>query len=73
MTQTLREYLSEKEETLTGFGRRIGRPPETIRRYVNGRVPQSTEMRLIIVATGGAVTPNSWFRAELARFEQVAA
>lgn len=58
----LREWLDENGVTNPAFGERIGRSAEAVRRYAIGdRIPDKETMPLIVVATGGGVTPNDFF------------
>jgi transcriptional regulator with XRE-family HTH domain len=59
---TLAQYLAQHGLSQAEFARRIRYPEATVSRWVAGRmVPRRLAMREIEAATGGAVTPASWF------------
>ena len=58
---TLADYL--RTRTLNGaeFGRQIGASRSAVARWLKGaRIPNTAQMRAIMAATGGAVTPNDF-------------
>jgi transcriptional regulator with XRE-family HTH domain len=62
---TLRDWLSNHEITVPQFAARIGRTPESVRRYAAGeRIPDKDTMPIIASETGGQVTANDFFGIE---------
>lgn len=59
----LQEYLASTSTSRADFALQIGVSVETVRRYLNGRVPDSRIMAQIIEATSGKVTANDFFEA----------
>lgn len=57
----LLDYLREKGLTQQQFGDLIGRSQQAVARYCAARVPDSDTMKLILAASGGAVTPNDFY------------
>ena len=59
---TLKDWLTSVGVSIPDFAERIGRTPESVRRYANGdRIPDKETMPLIAVETEGAVTANDFF------------
>ena len=58
---TLREYLKQTGTSRAQLAEQIGVSVESIRRYLNGRVPERVVMESIITATDGKVTANDFF------------
>jgi DNA-binding transcriptional regulator YdaS (Cro superfamily) len=57
----LRTYLSEADETMTGFAARVGVSVSTVHGWVSGRrTPSLATVRAIRAATGGAVTADDF-------------
>jgi transcriptional regulator with XRE-family HTH domain len=60
-TMTLREFLGRKGLTLTEFGKLIGKTPQSVGRYRDGKkFPRPETLRAIERATGGHVTANDF-------------
>lgn len=58
---TLRDYLKETATSRADFARKIGVSQESVRRYLNGRIPEPKVMEKIALATGCKVTANDFF------------
>jgi len=59
---TLSEFLTKNNQSVDEFAKAIGRSKWGVRKWLYGqRTPRSTEMRLIIKATDGAVTASDFF------------
>jgi transcriptional regulator with XRE-family HTH domain len=59
---TLAQYLSENDLRQADFAKAIGSSLGGVAKWLNGqRVPSTKQMKLIVKATGGAVTPNDFF------------
>ena len=62
---TLEQFLSAQKLSLAEFGRRIGSPTESVRRYRNhDHIPAREQMEKIFEATSGLVTPNDFYGIE---------
>lgn len=61
---TLEQYLSEHEESISDFAKRMGKKDWTIRRYIAGARPCAKMMIEIYQATNSLVAPNDWFGLE---------
>jgi transcriptional regulator with XRE-family HTH domain len=57
----LEEYLTGNRISRADFAVQIGVSVESVRRYLNGRVPESSVMCKIIEATEGKVSANDFF------------
>ena len=61
----LADYLREQNLSQAAFGERIGEPQQTVSRIAAGRsIPRPKIMAKIVEATGGAVTPNDFYKIE---------
>lgn len=69
----LAAYLKANELSDEDFGQRIGVTRQAVHRYKNGRFPEKETLKLIVEATGGAVTPNDFLQALAAPEQQGAA
>lgn len=58
----LQEYLTTNSVSRADFAVQIGVSTESVRRYLNGRVPESSVMCKIIEATRGQVSANDFFQ-----------
>ena len=58
---TLQEYLKDTQTSRAQFAATIGVSQESVRRYVNGRIPEPRVMEKIALATGCKVTANDFF------------
>lgn len=62
---TLKDWLADRDVSVSQFAERIGRTSESVRRYVAGeRIPDKETMPLIATETEGAVTANDFFGIE---------
>lgn len=66
----LAAYLKTNEISDEDFGQRIGVTRQAVHRYKNGRFPEKETLKMIVEATGGAVTPNDFLQALAASPEQ---
>jgi transcriptional regulator with XRE-family HTH domain len=57
----LDEYLASNSVSRADFARQVGVSVESVRRYLNGRVPEPSVMSKIIEATEGKVSANDFF------------
>lgn len=58
---TLEDYRLKCGLTRAELAKSLRIAPETLRRYVRGRVPEPFVMRKIIALTKGAVTANDFY------------
>ena len=59
---TLKEYLKSNGGT-AAFAKQIGVTGEAVRLWANGiRIPRVEQMRLVVKATKGNVTPNDFYQ-----------
>ncbi len=58
---TLERYIRKTNTTPALFGESIGLPPQTIYRYLKGRIPAPHVMVAVCEATGFAVMPNDFY------------
>ena len=59
----LAKHLKSINQTQREFAAKLGVRDATVSAWVNGKMPSSKEIGRISVATGGAVSPASWFDA----------
>ena len=57
----LADYLKDTQTSRAEFARTIGVSQESVRRYLNGRIPEPKTMEKIALATGCKVTANDFF------------
>lgn len=62
MPMTLDAYLSQQAITETSFAETLGVQQSTVNRMRKGAVPTPSVMEKVFAATGGAVTPNDFYR-----------
>jgi transcriptional regulator with XRE-family HTH domain len=61
VAMNLRTFLEQTGISITDFAREIGVYPQAVHRYLRGeRMPRPDVMRLILKATDGAVTADSF-------------
>jgi transcriptional regulator with XRE-family HTH domain len=58
----LQDYLASNSLSRADFAQQIGVSVESVRRYLNGRVPEPSVMGKIIWVTDGEVTANDFFQ-----------
>lgn len=57
---TLDEYLRAEKLTEAEFGRRVGKPQQTVNRWRRGVLPSKDDLVSIATVTSNAVMPNDW-------------
>jgi transcriptional regulator with XRE-family HTH domain len=57
----LQEYLAINHISRADFARKVDVSVESVRRYLTGRVPETSVMSKIIEVTEGKVTANDFF------------
>ena len=58
---TLSDFLSQRGLTPSEFARTVGTSRQNVSRWMTNNIPRPDEMRRIVEATSGAVTPNDFF------------
>lgn len=58
---TLTDFLTQNSLTPSEFARRVGTSRQNVCRWMASNIPRPDEMRRIVAATEGAVTPNDFF------------